>query len=130
MLDKLLKISVLFDFYGALLTEKQRRCLEMHFLNDLSLSEIADQFGVSRQAVYDIVHRSEQVLEEYEKRLGLVERYRREKQEIQAIYDAVEWWGKMADSLLSNTHKFLVLVCMAEPNRILCIDRITKSMKI
>jgi len=90
MLDKLLKISVLFDFYGALLTEKQQRCLEMHFLNDLSLSEIADQFGVSRQAIYDIVHRSEQVLEEYEKKLGLVERYQREKQEIQAIYDAVD----------------------------------------
>ncbi|MDF2564068.1 MAG: putative DNA-binding protein [Massilibacillus sp.] len=90
MLDKLLKISVLFDFYGALLTEKQQRCLEMHFLNDLSLSEIADQFGVSRQAIYDIIHRSEQVLEEYEKKLGLVERYQREKQEIQEIYDAVD----------------------------------------
>lgn len=90
MLDKLLKISILFDFYGALLTEKQQRCLEMHFLHDLSLSEIADQFSVSRQAIYDIIHRAEQVLTSYEEKLKFVERYQHEQHEIKAIYDAIE----------------------------------------
>lgn len=90
MLDKLLRIGLLFDFYGALLTEKQRQCLEMHFSSDLSLSEIASQLGVSRQAVYDIIHRSEQVLDVYEDKLGLVARYQQEQKDIQFIYEAVD----------------------------------------
>lgn len=89
MLDKFLKMSVLFDFYGALLTEKQRQCLEMHFSNDLSLSEIANHFEVSRQAVYDIIHRSEQMLGVYEEKLGLVARYEQEQKEIQEIHEVV-----------------------------------------
>ncbi len=59
MLDKVLRIAELYDFYGALLTDKQRRCLEMHYLSDDSLAEIAEEFGVSRQAVHDIRHRRE-----------------------------------------------------------------------
>ena len=87
MLDKLLKITVLYDFYGALLTDKQQSCLEMHFLQDFSLSESADQLGVSRQAIYDISHRSEQVLLEYEQKLKLIERYHSEKNELKNILD-------------------------------------------
>lgn len=77
MLDKVLKIASLIDFYGALLTEKQRRCLELHYLEDWSLAEIAEEFEVSRQAVHDILRRSEQMLVSYEERLGLIERYAR-----------------------------------------------------
>jgi predicted DNA-binding protein YlxM (UPF0122 family) len=87
VLDKVLKIGVLFDFYGALLTDKQRQCLEMHYLNDLSLAEIAEEFLVSRQAVHDILKRAEQILFEYEAKLGLAERYQREQHEIQVVYD-------------------------------------------
>jgi len=86
MLDKVLRVGLLFDFYGALLTDKQQRCLEMHYLNDLSLSEIAAEFGVSRQAVHDILRRAEQVLVEYEHKLKLVERYHREQQSIRQTY--------------------------------------------
>lgn len=86
MLEKMLRISLLYDFYGALLTQRQRQCLEMHYLNDLSLSEIGDQIHISRQAVYDIVKRSEQVLEGYEAKLGLVARHQRERQIINEIY--------------------------------------------
>lgn len=85
MLDKILKIAVLYDFYGALLTEKQQSCLEMHFLQDFSLSEIGDRLGVSRQAVYDIIHRSEQVLLEYEEKLKLVERHQFEQRKLKEI---------------------------------------------
>ena len=90
MLEKLLHMSALFDFYGALLTEKQQRCLEMHFFDDLSLSEIANELGISRQAIYDIIHRSEQSLNDYEIKLGLVARYKEERLELQSISELVE----------------------------------------
>ncbi len=64
----------LYDIYGGLLTDKQQKCMEMHFYNDLSLSEIADEYGVSRQAIYDLIKRAGQVLERYENRLKLLER--------------------------------------------------------
>lgn len=87
MLDKILRIGRLFDFYGALLTDKQQQCIAMHYLNDYSLSEIADDFHVSRQAVYDILRRAEQMLEEYEQKLRLVERYQGEQHILREIYD-------------------------------------------
>lgn len=90
MLEKFLRMSALLDFYGALLTEKQRRCLELHFLEDLSLSEIADRFEVSRQAVYDLIHRSSQVLEEYEAKLKLVERHAAERGVLERILQSTE----------------------------------------
>ena len=64
----------LYDIYGGLLTDKQQNCMEMHFYNDLSLSEIADEYGVSRQAIYDLIKRAGQILERYEDRLKLLER--------------------------------------------------------
>jgi hypothetical protein len=90
ILDKVLRVGLLFDFYGALLTDKQQRCLEMHYQNDLSLAEIADEFAVSRQAVHDILRRSEQILEEYEQKLQLVERYQWEQQKLQQVYQLIE----------------------------------------
>ncbi|MPL60381.1 hypothetical protein SDC9_05942 [bioreactor metagenome] len=90
MLDKVLRISLLFDFYGALLTDKQRQCMEMHYLSDFSLSEIANEFAVSRQAIHDILRRAEQTLEGYEVKLHLVERHQREQQNIIEVYELLE----------------------------------------
>jgi predicted DNA-binding protein YlxM (UPF0122 family) len=87
LLDKVLKIGVLFDFYGALLTEKQRQCVEMHYLNDLSLAEIGLEFAVSRQAVHDILKRAEQILFEYEDKLGLAMRQQRQQHTIEEAYE-------------------------------------------
>lgn len=87
MLDKVLRIALLYDYYGALLTEKQQRCIEMHYLNDDSLAEIAAEFGVSRQAVHDILRRGEQILAGYEAKLGLAERHRRERETIARVRD-------------------------------------------
>ena len=53
-MEQLLYLSALFDFYGALLTEKQQECLKMHLFEDFSLSEIGEELGISRQAVYDL----------------------------------------------------------------------------
>jgi predicted DNA-binding protein YlxM (UPF0122 family) len=89
MLDKVLRIMLLFDFYGALLTDKQQLSLEMHYSNDLSLAEIADELGVTRQAVHDILKRAEQVLIDYEDKLKFVERYQREQQTVQHIVNLI-----------------------------------------
>ena len=79
LLEHHFRVAALLDFYGALLTEKQRQYLEYHFLSDLSLAEIAEEFGVTRQAVHDVLKRSESVLEAYESRLGLIARNRAER---------------------------------------------------
>ena len=67
--------SLLLDFYGELLTDKQRECCELHFNEDLSLAEIAEQVGVSRQGVWDNIRRAETALEEIERKTGLIRRF-------------------------------------------------------
>jgi|LSQX01.3.fsa_nt_gb predicted DNA-binding protein YlxM (UPF0122 family) len=75
------QMALLYDFYGSLLTAKQQRFMELYFGEDLSLGEIASEFNVSRQAVYDILSRAEASLRGYEERLRLVESYQREEQQ-------------------------------------------------
>ena len=90
MLEQRIYLAQLFDIYGPLLTEKQRRCLEMHLLEDFSMSEIGESLQVSRQAVYDILHRSEQTMTEYEDKLGLAQRLTKQRQELTEIYDELQ----------------------------------------
>lgn len=85
MILQTLKVTMLYDFYGALLTERQRRCLELHYLDDWSLAEVAEEFAVSRQAVHDILKRSVQVMEDFESKLKLVENYEVQQQLLQEI---------------------------------------------
>lgn len=68
-------MSMLFDYYGELLTEKQRELFDLYYNEDLSLAEIAEHVGISRQGVRDAIVRSESVLRETEDRLGLVKKY-------------------------------------------------------
>ena len=68
--------SLLFDFYGALLTEHQRQIYEEVVLNDYSLSEIAEDEGISRQGVHDMIKRCDKALEEYEAKLGLAAKFK------------------------------------------------------
>ncbi|ADO77070.1 helix-turn-helix protein YlxM/p13 family protein [Halanaerobium praevalens DSM 2228] len=77
MLKKTIKITMLFDFYGSLLTDKQQEIIKSYFFNDLSLSEIGANIGISRQGVYDHLHRSEASLKDYEAKLGLLKKYNR-----------------------------------------------------
>ena len=73
MIEKMIRIGQLYDMYGELLTERQRKCLDLHYLQDLSLGEIAAELGVSRQAINDILHRTIETLEQYEEKLKLLE---------------------------------------------------------
>ena len=68
-------LSYLFDFYCKLLTEKQRDIFELYYFQDLSLGEIADYYNISRQAVYDVIKRTEILLYDYEEKLKLYESF-------------------------------------------------------
>lgn len=85
-LIKTIRMNYLFDFYQALLTQKQRNYLELFYLQDYSLSEIADTFDVSRQAVYDNIRRTGDLVEDYETKLGL---YRNFEQR-QKLYEQIK----------------------------------------
>ena len=76
MVKNMSEISMLYDFYGDLLTDRQKTVLEYYYGDDYTLSEIADNVGISRQAVHDTVHKAEKALRSYESVLGLVSRHR------------------------------------------------------
>ena len=73
--EKIVEQTLLFDFYGELLTEHQRQIYEDVVFNDLSLSEVAEERGISRQGVHDMIRRCTKTLEGYEEKLGLVHRF-------------------------------------------------------
>jgi len=75
MFNSRLMQCMLLDFYGELLTEKQRECFDLHYNEDLSLAEIAEQCGISRQGVWDNIRRAEQALNDIEQKTGLVARF-------------------------------------------------------
>jgi len=81
---------MLLDFYGQLLTERMRSTLELHFAEDMSLAEIAEQENISRQAVHDTITRGRRSLEEYEAKLGLIKRFMSQQSVIRDAVDALE----------------------------------------
>ena len=72
--DDRIRFGSLYEIYGALLTAKQRQCLELYFCEDYSLAEVAEEMQVSRQAIHDLLKRVEQTLEHYETMLGCLQR--------------------------------------------------------
>lgn len=74
MLEDVVRKGRLLDLYGPLLTAKQRRCMELYFEMDLSLSEIGEDLDISRQGVYDMLNRASKSLESYEDKLQLLAR--------------------------------------------------------
>ena len=84
-MERIVYDTLLYDFYNELLTDRQRTVFEMHFLNDLSLQEIANEFGISRQAVSDIIRRTGKLFTYYEEKLALVNRHITDK----ALHDSI-----------------------------------------
>ena len=68
-IEKTNRMNALFEFYAPLLTDKQMNYIELYYADDYSLAEIAEEYGVSRQAVYDNIKRTEKILEDYERKL-------------------------------------------------------------
>ncbi|WP_379967209.1 putative DNA-binding protein [Ectobacillus sp. sgz5001026] len=85
MLEKTTRINYLFDFYQSLLTPKQRSYMSLYYLDDYSLGEIAEEFDVSRQAVYDNIKRTEAMLEEYEEKLVLFQKFQARQRLIEQL---------------------------------------------
>jgi len=84
-MNEILEQALLYDFYGELLTKHQQEIYEQFVLEDLSLSEIAVHAGISRQGVHDLVKRCQRLLEGYEEKLHLVERFLNIRQSVQEI---------------------------------------------
>lgn len=82
---KIVEQSMLYDFYGELLTEHQRRIYEDVVFNDMSPSEIAREEGISRQGVHDLIKRCDKILREYEEKLHLVRKFMNTKKDVELI---------------------------------------------
>ena len=89
-IDEVIQTSLLYDFYGSLLTDRQREVMELYYGENLSLSEIAAEFSISRQGVHDALKNAEKALHEYEQKLGLVEKFQQSREAIGAIDGMIE----------------------------------------
>ncbi len=89
-MNGLLEQALLYDFYGELLTDHQKEIYEQFVLEDLSLSEIAESAGISRQGVHDLVKRCNKILEGYEAKLHLVEKFLSVKEKVQQMNELLE----------------------------------------
>ena len=101
-MNGLLEQALLYDFYGELLTEHQKEIYEKFVLEDLSLSEIADDAGISRQGVHDVLKRCNKILEGYEERLHLVEKFINIKSKVELLNEEtqIEQIRKIAGEIL------------------------------
>ena len=109
-----LEMILLFDYYGDLLTERQRLCFDMHYNQDLSLGEIAQELSISRQAVYDNLSRTEALLRNMEEKTGVVGRDLQLRKAMQTIGEKAATLSthsdgevvKLAQEILSCVHAF------------------------
>lgn len=97
---KIVEQSLLYDFYGELLTPRQKEIYEEVVLNDISFSEIATERGISRQSVHELVRRCDKILNDYEEKLHLVERFLRTKQEVLEICELTNQFHNTSDITL------------------------------
>jgi predicted DNA-binding protein YlxM (UPF0122 family) len=86
-MEKIFQQVLLYDFYGELLTEHQRNVYEDAVYNDMSLSEIAEEYGISRQGVHDLIKRCDKILLGYEEKLHLVEKFTGAKEKIAQLVE-------------------------------------------
>ena len=96
-MDKILEQTLLYDFYGELLNEHQRKIYEDFVFNDLSLGEIADEEGISRQGVHDMVKRCTKTLEGYESKLHLIEKFQTARGMVTKIHTLTKEFYKNHD---------------------------------
>ncbi len=90
VMEKIVEQGLLFDFYAALLTEHQQEIYGACVNEDLSLAEAAECFGISRQAVHDLLKRCDAMLQEYEEKLGLIRRFTEERKKLNGIRKMIE----------------------------------------
>ncbi len=101
-MDKKLTVSLLLDFYGQVLSEKQFHIMDYYYNDDLSLREISEILGITRQGVHDTIKRSEAFLEELEQSLGLYSKWQGLQQRLESIEGAVKEINCENDRLCKN----------------------------
>lgn len=94
MINKIAEVSLLYDFYGQLLTEKQREVMQLYHEENFSLAEIAQEFSISRQGVHDTLKKAEKALAEYEEKLKLVDKLEKTGKAIKEIEERI---GRMME---------------------------------
>lgn len=99
---KFVEQTLLYDFYGELLTERQQQVYESVVLEDYSLSEVAEDLGISRQGVHDMIKRCNHTLEEYESRLHLVEKFLCIRKQVQKIKELAVGYNAGEITEISN----------------------------
>ena len=103
-----LEMVLLFDYYGGMLTDKQRDCFDMRYNQDLSLGEIGEMLGVSRQAVNDNLTRTEALLRRMEENIGCVKRDMRNRRAVREILDAATVLNTSSDPAVSDAARRIV----------------------
>jgi len=99
MFEKDYRISYLLDFYGNILTDKQKDAIDLYYNEDLSLAEIADHVGITRQGVRDAIKRGEETLAEMEDKLGFAERFEEYRKALEKINSCAEDMRKARSNL-------------------------------
>lgn len=88
MKNQAYRMSMLYDFYGDLLTDRQKEFFDLYYNDDLSLSEIAENYGISRQGVRDVIVRAEAAMQEVEDKTGIIKRFEAQRPHLDAILNA------------------------------------------
>lgn len=112
--EEIVELSLLFDFYGEMLGEHKKKIFEDYVLNDLSLAEIAEEEGISRQGVHDVVKRCTRQLKEYEAALHLVEKFQRMKNKLTKASELLDVSEKAADAVNITEAKKLLSEMLEE----------------
>ncbi len=101
-MEKIVEQTLLFDFYGELLTEHQRQIYEDVVFNDLSLSEVAEERGISRQGVHDMIRRCNRQLADYEEKLQLVAKFVNTRTKVEQIHELARQCSHTGDVKLAG----------------------------
>ncbi|MED3552219.1 putative DNA-binding protein [Cytobacillus praedii] len=105
MLEKTTRMNYLYDFYQSLLTPKQRSYMSLYYLDDFSLGEIAEEYDVSRQAVYDNIKRTEAMLEEYEEKLLLFQKFQERSKLLVKIKEMLKEDNPINETIIETVAK-------------------------
>lgn len=112
--EEIVELSLLFDFYGEMLGEHKKKIFEDYVLNDLSLAEIAEEEGISRQGVHDVVKRCTKQLKEYEAALHLVEKFQSMKNKLTKAAELLDGSADSIDSANIEEAKRLMQEMLVE----------------
>ena len=113
-LEEIVQLSILYDFYGELLSDHKKQIFEDYVLNDLSLGEIAQEQGISRQGVHDIVKRCTAQLKEYEDKLSLIRKFNTIKDKVGSIKDILSETTDKNDMSKIDINKIEFIATLAD----------------